>query len=118
MKVFKTYSRMYVNDIDASISFYERLLGESCSQRFKYAEMDLELANIGPVIIIAGSDDALKEYRATNATFIVDSVQEVKDFIVQDGGAVVRDIRAVPTGFNVTMKNRDGSVIEFVQFAK
>lgn len=116
MRVLKIFSRVYVGDIDLAISFYEKLLNEKCVQRFKYAEMDLELANIGQLIIIAGSDSALQQFRETSATFIVDSVTDVKNFILNENGTVVRDIRTVPTGYNLTMRNADGSVIEYVQF--
>lgn len=118
MKVAEVFSRIYVNDIESAIPFYEGLLNTKCARRFEYSEMGLELANIGPLIIVAGPDSALEQFRETRATFIVDSVEEVKTFILCENGVVVRDIRKVPTGYNLTMRHADGSVIEYVQFGK
>jgi hypothetical protein len=78
--------------------------------------MKLELANIGHLIIIAGTDSALQQFRETSATFIVDSITEVKEFVINAKGTIVRDIQKVPTGFNLTMQHADGAVIEYVQF--
>jgi predicted enzyme related to lactoylglutathione lyase len=39
MIVLKSYLRIYTNDIDRSLSYYETLLGEKCSHRFNYSEM-------------------------------------------------------------------------------
>lgn len=115
MKVKHTLSRFYVNDIDGAIAFYEKLLDVKCSSKFKYAEMNLNIASVGDILIIGGTDEALKPFKDTNATFLVDSVAEFKNYLLKNGAEVVHDIKEVPTGKNMTMRHADGTVIEYVE---
>jgi hypothetical protein len=71
MKIKQTLNRFYVHDIEQSIEFYEKVLNEKCNLRFKYSQVNLELAQIGNILILAGSDEALKPFRDTQATFEV-----------------------------------------------
>lgn len=116
MKVLGYYTRICVHDMDGAIEFYERLLNEKCENRFSYPEMKLEIARVGNFLLIAGSENDLLSFKATGATLVVDSVEEFKNYLLDNGGAIVRDIKKVPTGFNCTIKNPDGTVIEYVQF--
>lgn len=109
-------NRVYVNDIDQAISFYEQLVGEELKSRFQYSEMHLELARVGNILIICGTEEALKPFKATMATFSVDSVAEFRAFLLDNGGEILRDIKAVPTGFNMTAKHPDGAIVEYVEF--
>jgi hypothetical protein len=118
MKVLKILSRLYVNDLDASIAFYEALTGEKCAVRFAYKEKGLELAQIGSLLLIAGNDQALEPFRATNLTIRVDSLSEFKEFLLKNGANIIRDVAKVPTGFNMIAKHKDGTTAEYVEFAK
>lgn len=118
MQVKQTLTRVYVNDMDAAIQFYEQLFGESCASRFSYAQMDLEIARVGAVLIIAGTDQALTPFKITHATMLVDSVDEFKAFLLGNGATVVRDIQQVPTGLNMTIRHTDGLTIEYVEHRK
>ena len=52
MKVKQILNRFYVNNIDRAVEFYEKVLNTKCSLRFKYVEMNLELAQAGNILII------------------------------------------------------------------
>jgi len=117
MKALKILSRLYVNDLDASISFYEALTGAKCESRFAYKEKALELAQIGNLLLIAGSEQALAPFRATQITVLIDSISEYKEFLLNSGAVIIRDITKVPTGFNMTAKHKDGTITEYVEFA-
>ena len=118
MKVFKTLIRVYVDDLDSALSFYENLLGIKVRSRFGYPEMKLELATVGDILIIAGSREALKPFQDTNGTFLVDSVEEFRNYLEQRGGKIIRGIKDVPTGRNMTVQHPDGAVIEYVEHFK
>jgi hypothetical protein len=60
MKILKTLSRLYINDLNQALGFYEELLGTSSSLRFEMPQIGLELAQLGDILLIAGSDEALK----------------------------------------------------------
>lgn len=115
MKVKQVLNRFYVNDIEQAIEFYEKVLDKKCVSRFKYSQMNLELASVGDVLIIGGSDEALKPFKDTQATFLVDSVAEFKDFLLKNDATIIKDIREVPTGWNMTVKHSDGTIVEYVE---
>ena len=52
MKVKQVLNRFYVHNIDRSIEFYEKVLNEKCKLRFKYSQINLELAQVGNILII------------------------------------------------------------------
>lgn len=118
MKIKQILTRIYVNDINTAIDFYEKLTNEECANRFEYKQLGLEIARIDNLLIVAGSNDALKQFRNTSATFLVDSVSEFKEFLLKNGAEIVRDIQQVPTGFNMTVKHMDGTIIEYVEHVK
>lgn len=115
MKVKQILNRFYVHNIEQSIEFYEKILDEKCNIRFKYEQANLELAQVGDILIIGGSNDALKPIRETQATFLVDSVIEFKEFLSNNGAVVMRDIKEVPTGMNMTIKHLDGTIVEYIE---
>lgn len=111
-------NRFYVDDMDTAVAFYEKLLDQKCAMRFCYDEVHLELAQIADVLILAGTDESLKPFIETKATFVVDSIAAFKDFLLKNGALIVRDIKQVPTGMNMTMKHADGIVVEYVEMKK
>lgn len=115
MKVKKILNRFYVHDIEKSIEFYEKVLNEKCNLRFKHPEANLELAQVGTILIISGSDEALKPIKDTQVTFLVDSIVEFKDFLLNSGSIIIRDLKEVPTGMNMTVKHLDGTIVEYVE---
>ena len=115
MKIKQTLNRFYVHDIEKSIEFYEKVLNEKCNLRFKYSQVNLELAQIGNILILAGSDEALKPFKYTQATFLVDSIIEFKEFLLNNGATIIRDLKEVPTGMNMTVKHFDGTIVEYVE---
>ena len=117
VKVLQTYVRIYVTELDSAIAFYESLTGQQTDLRFPYPETGLELASVGPFLILAGSDEALSPFRETLATFRVDSVEEFREHLTKNGARIIRDIKRVPTGSNMTVQHPDGTRFEYVQHA-
>ena len=117
MKILLILTRIYINEIDSAVKFYEDLSGEKCSSRFEYKEAGLEIARVNNFLIIAGTDESLAPFRSTQATILTDSLTEIRDFHLRNGGSVVRDIQKVPTGLNMTVKHNDGTIIEYVEFS-
>ena len=86
--------------------------------RFEIPQIGLELAQIGDILLIAGSEEALKPFRSTQATFLVDSLDEFKAYLEEKGAEIIRGPDKVPTGRNMTVRHPDGSVIEYVEHSK
>jgi len=115
MKVKQILCRFYVLDINEAIEFYEKLLNEKCKIRLNYSELNLELAQVANILIIGGSEESLKPIRDTQATFLVDSILEYKEFLLKNNSTIIRDLKEVPTGINMTVKHLDGTIIEYVE---
>lgn len=115
MKILQTLSRLYINDLNSALEFYEELLGTPASMRFEIPQIGMELAQIGDILLIAGSDEALKPFRSTQATFLVDFLDEFEAYLEQKGAEILRGPARVPTGRNMTVRHPDGSVIEYVE---
>jgi predicted enzyme related to lactoylglutathione lyase len=118
MKVLQTLSRLYIKNLNSALEFYEELLGSPAAMRFKIPQIGLEMAQIRDILLIAGSDEALKPFRSTQATFLVDSLDEFKAYLEENGAEILRGPDKVPTGRNMTVRHPDGSVIEYVEHLK
>jgi hypothetical protein len=115
MEIKQVLCRIYTNNMEDSIAFYERLTGEKCSNRFEYPQVGLELARVHDFLIIAGRNESLLPFKQTNATFLVDSIADYRHFLLENKAEMIRDIQVVPTGWNMTVRHADGLVVEYVE---
>lgn len=118
MNILKTLIRVYTNDIESTIKFYESLFNLKVLLRFKMEDAGLELASVSNILIISGTDESLKPFINTNATFLVDSISEYKKLLLSNNCKILKDIAKVPTGFNMTVSHPDGLIIEYVEHDK
>ena len=107
MEIKQILCRCYVNHMEKALEVYEKLMNEPCTSRFIYQEAGLEIARIRNLLIIGGSDEALQPFRDTQATFLVDSLMEYRTFLLAHGATIIRDVRQVPTGINMTVQHVD-----------
>lgn len=98
-----------------TITFYEKLFKQSNDLIFKHPA-GLELARVGSILLIAGSDEDLDYFRETKVTFIVDSLQDFKNNLLNNGAELLDIPKDVPTGQNMRFKHPDGTIAEYVQF--
>ena len=115
MEILKKLVRIYVNDLDSAIAFYQKLTKHTVNRRFEMPQNGLELASIDDLLLICGKEEDLNPFKQTNATFLVDSLDEFKDFLESVGSTIIREPSQVPTGKNMTVKHPDGMVAEYVE---
>lgn len=115
MQIIKIMTPIYVNDLEKAISFYEDLLQTKVRNRFYYAEKKLDIAVIGQFLIIGGTNESLAEVRNISLSFLVDNIHTFKDWLLDNGAVIIQDIKKVPTGYNMIVKQPDGTVAEYVQ---
>lgn len=118
MKILKKLVRIYVNDLEAAISFYQQLTNQEVSRRFKMPHNSLELASIDDLLLISGKEEDLTTIRQTKVTFLVDSLDEFQSFLEGNGSKIVSGPNVVPTGRNMTVIHPDGLVVEYVENGK
>jgi predicted amidohydrolase len=75
----------------------------------------LELAAVGGVLVVAGDEEILAPYGSTQATLIVDDLDECTALLARAGAQVLRRPRQVPTGRNLTARLPGGVQIEYVE---
>ena len=117
MKIHKILMRIFVDsrDLENSIHFYEKLFGEKCELKFKYPEKELELAMVGSILLISGSEERLKPFTETKITFLVDSIDEFLEFLTTHDSTILEYPKSVPTGKNMRVKHPDGLIAEYVE---
>lgn len=115
MKILRTLTRVYTNNLDETLRFYEKLTGSKVSQKISMQAIGLELAQVKDILILAGTDESLTMFRPTLATFLVDSLDEYHRFLTNHGATILRPPQKVPTGINMTVRHPDGAIIEYVE---
>src|SRR5690349_6086930 len=118
MKILQVLTRVYLSreQLETSVAFYESLFGERCGAHESYPEADIEAAQVGPILLIAGSDQALGPLKATQANFLVDSLSQWKDYLEKNGATILEGPKQAPTGMEMRVKHPDGTWIKYVQY--
>ncbi|MBF6100455.1 hypothetical protein IU510_20565 [Nocardia cyriacigeorgica] len=117
MQVLRTYARVYTSDFETTTAALIAASGAEIGLQFDMPN-GLRLAAIGQVLVVAGDDVALAPYRATQATLIVDDLDQFHTALVTSGADIVQEPQAVPTGRNLTARLTPEVQIEFVEWDK
>jgi|SRR5882757_3272619 len=115
MVVLATFARLYVADLSPAIDALAASGVTGVRLRFGHAA-GLQLALVGEVLVLAGPDDVLAPFRATDLTVIVDDLDDAIAVARRGGGQVRREPAEQATGRNVTMSFAAGPVIEYVEW--
>ncbi|MEH3041773.1 MAG: VOC family protein [Sphingomonas paucimobilis] len=119
MQILNILVRRYLplNEFDTAVGFYERLIGQARRLSFDYPEYDLKLAQVASILFIAGTDDSLAPFRATDATFLVEGLDAFAAHLPTTGSIIVEAAKPVPTGRNMLVRHPDGMLVEYVEHA-
>ncbi len=115
VRVLRTYARAYAPDLDAALGPLTSVTGTPAGTRFSLPDGP-QLAAVGQVLVVAGDEQALAPYRATQATLIVDDLDECQLLLARAGAQVLRGPQQVPAGRNLTARLPGGIQIEYVQW--
>lgn len=114
--IIKTYARVFSSNCDATLSLLERLYG--CEPHLRFAVGDVELAGIGDVLVVAGSDEALAPIRNTHGPFVVRDIDAAHTELLAGGATITQPITEVATGKMLYARHPDGLHIEYLQFTE
>lgn len=115
MPALATFARMYVRDLEATIAALEACGVSGVRLRFGHAA-GLQLALVGDVLVLAGSDEQLAPFTATDLTVVVDELEPATTSAQAVGAVVVRGPADQATGRNATVSFPGGPVVEFVEW--
>jgi predicted enzyme related to lactoylglutathione lyase len=102
-------ARVFVADLDAAIPLYEEL-AQTQAERFEFR--DVELAKVGPFLLLAGNTAA---YRDRMATIQVADLDPVVAAVELAGGAIVEGPAPAPNGARLIARHPDGAVFEYIE---
>lgn len=101
---------MIVDDLDRALPFYGRLAGGQEPHRFRFR--DLDLARVGPFLLLAGDTEP---YREQVATLLTRDLEPVIDEIEQAGGHILEGPSPAPNGRRLIARHPDGAVFEYIE---
>lgn len=104
-------ARVEVDDLETAIGQYRQIAGVDAVRRFTFGS--LELAWIGPFLLLHGPRDALAAARRT-ATLIVDDMSEAERRISQSGGRTLEGPADGPNGTRLIAELPGGAVFEVI----
>jgi len=107
--ISKVLARVFVSDLDAAVPLYEEL-GQARAERFSFR--DVELARVGPFLLLAGNTAA---YRDRTATIQVASLGPVLAALESAGGEVIEGPAPAPNGARLIARHPDGAVFEYIE---
>ncbi len=113
MSVPVALARVVVPDLEAVLPLYVALAGGGEPRRFAFR--GIELARIGPFLLLAGTPETLAPFRDRVATVLVDDVHATAALIVQGGGSVVDGPDAGPNGQRLVARHPDGAIFEYIE---
>jgi hypothetical protein len=110
--ISEVLARVFVPDIDAAIPLYEEL---AQAQAEKFSFRDVELARVGPFLLLAGDATA---YLNRTATITVRSLAPVLAALKTAGGEVIEGPAPAPNGPRLIARHPDGSVFEYIELGQ
>jgi predicted enzyme related to lactoylglutathione lyase len=103
-------ARVFVEDVDVAVPFYQRLAGVTDVRRFRFR--DVELAGVGPFLLLGGNT---APYRDRVATVLVKQLAPVVAELERGGGQVLEGPAPTPNGARLIARHPDGSVFEYIE---
>ncbi|OIJ67871.1 VOC family protein [Streptomyces mangrovisoli] len=110
MEILGTTLRVCVDDLEAAVSFYERLAGAAA---LRFERGGVQVAAVGCFLLMSGPEAELDVLRTVAATIAVKDVEETAAVLTELGARVVAGPVATPAGRNLIAVHPDGSVYEY-----
>jgi predicted enzyme related to lactoylglutathione lyase len=111
MEILGTTLRVCVDDLEASVVFYERLTGNSA---LRFERGGVSVAAVGCFLLMSGPASEIDILRKVTATIAVKDVDEAHTVLTGIGARVIAGPVPTPAGRNLIAVHPDGSVFEYV----
>jgi predicted enzyme related to lactoylglutathione lyase len=112
--ILKTYARIFTQDVSASLVLLEQLIGRGPDMRFTTG--DWELAAIGDILLVGGTEEALAPIRNSYGPLIVDDLAQTQALLEQAGAVITYPFTRTPNGAMLYARHPDGNVVEYVEW--
>jgi predicted enzyme related to lactoylglutathione lyase len=112
--ILKTYARIFTEDVDASLIVFKQLFGREPDMRFTSGPR--ELAAIGDILLVGGTEEALAPIRNISGPFIVDDLAQTQQMLEQAGAVITQPFTRTPNGAILCARHPDGNIAEYVEW--
>ncbi|KAJ5172069.1 hypothetical protein N7492_004662 [Penicillium capsulatum] len=116
--ILEVYTRIFVSfaKLSETLNFYKNILNGEETLHFAYPEKNLEIAAISSpklsVLILAGDEESLEPFRATQLTIKVASLDQYIHTLIMSGSEQLEPVQKTPTGEKTRFRHPDGSIVE------
>ncbi|MFD6532942.1 VOC family protein [Streptomyces sp. NBC_01335] len=110
MDILGTTLRICVDDLEASVAFYEGITG---TRALRFERGGVSVAAIGCFLLMSGPETELEMLRKVAATIAVKDVDEAREALTRAGAHIVAGPVPTPAGRNLIALHPDGSVFEY-----
>lgn len=110
MEILGATLRICVDDLEATVPFYERLAG---GPALRFERGGVQVAAVGCFLLMSGPESELEVLRKVAATIAVEDVEEAARVLSGSGARVLAGPVATPAGRNLIAVHPDGSVYEY-----
>jgi predicted enzyme related to lactoylglutathione lyase len=111
MEILGATLRICVEDLDATVPFYEKLAG---GRAMRFERGGVSVAAVGCFLLMSGPESELEVLRKVTATIAVKDVDEAYATLSEVGARIVAGPVPTPVGRNLIAVHPDGSVFEYV----
>lgn len=111
MEILGTTLRICVDDLETSVSFYERLTG---SRALRFERDEVSVAAVGCFLLMSGPPEEIDVLRRVTATIAVKDLDVAVITLNGVGAKVLVGPVPTPAGRNLIAVHPDGSVFEYV----
>jgi predicted enzyme related to lactoylglutathione lyase len=110
MEILGATLRICVDDLEATVPFYERIAG---GPALRFERGGVQVAAVGCFLLMSGPEAELEVLRKVAATIAVKDVEEAGRVLAESGARVLAGPVATPAGRNLIAVHPDGSVYEY-----
>lgn len=111
MEILGTTLRICVDDLEASVAFYE---GLTSTPALRFERGGVSVAAIGCFLLMSGPESELEILRKVSATIAVKDVDDAHAALTRVGARIIAGPVPTPVGRNLIALHPDGSVFEYV----
>ncbi|GAB3912574.1 hypothetical protein GCM10011575_45840 [Microlunatus endophyticus] len=115
MAALASFARICVSDLDAGLKALTASGVTDVRLRFGHPA-SLQLALVGEVLVLAGSDEVIEPFRSTDVTVIVDDLDGAVAAALSASAEIIREPAEQQVGRNATVAFPGGPIIEYVQW--
>ncbi|WP_353090574.1 VOC family protein [Methylibium sp.] len=120
MKILNILTRQHLGLalFDATVAFYEDLLGQEARLRLTLLDGRLRIAQVASMLLIGAEPVLLDTIADVRAAYLVEDVEAFAEHLPRQGAMIVEPLVEIATGWSMVVRHPDGLLVEYVEHAR